>query len=289
MEVPRGRRYHGWSILWNGWSGIAGLCAVLVLACDAAPPGGSAPAAPQRVASVGPELGALLVELGASAQVVAADSVSRAIPGLARAADLGDPDAPSAARALAAQPDLALVLSGPSAPGAAFAAALEAEGIPAHVLDPRDANEVIAAVHRVGRLLGRELRAEAAAARLARDVSSIATQRDGRTRRRAAWVLEGEPLVVVGGSGLLHEVLELAGAENAFHTPAQDRIEVTPADLVTSAPDVVIAPVGTGVALPGTARVAVDPALAALPLLDVPGRVRALHGALYPTSENGGS
>lgn len=233
--------------------------------------------------SLGVELAALLVELGVGPRVVGADSRSLAIPELVNALDLGDPAAPSPDVARSVQPGLVLVLAAPSEPGAALARALEAEGVAAYLLAPRDANEVIAAIHRVGRLVGRELRAAGVAARVLREVSEIATLRDGGTRLSAVWVLEGDPLVVVGGSGLLHELLELAGAENAFHSPQRDRLSVTSAEVAARAPDVWIASQSEGAEVlgPGRRVITIDPALAELPLLDIASRVRALHDALY--------
>jgi ABC-type Fe3+-hydroxamate transport system substrate-binding protein len=260
---------------------------VLALACEPSAP--APPPEPPRIVSVGAELAALLAEMGLGPAVVGVDSRSFAIPELAHALDLGDPDAPSVELARSVRPELVLVLAAPSGPGADFAEALEAEGIPAYLLAPRDANGVIATIHRVGRLVGRELRAASIAARLTRQVSEIATLRDGRSRLTAAWVLEGDPLVVVGASGLLHELLELAGAENAFHTPQRERLTITSAELVASAPDVVLAPVPSVPVPPGARRIVIDPTLAALPLLDVPGRVRAVHVALYPSATVPGS
>lgn len=254
---------------------------VLALACEPSAPRPTSEPTPPRIVSIGAELGQLLVEMGLGPDVVGVDSPTLAIPELAHALDLGEPATPSLDLARGARPELVLVLAAPSEPGEGFAKALEAEGIPAYVFAPRDANEVIAAIHRVGRLVGKELRAETVAARLTREVSEIATLRDGRPRWTAAWVLDGDPLVVIGASGLLHELLELAGAENAFHTPQVDRLTITPAELAASAPDVVLAS-PPAPALPGARSIAIDPALAALPLLDIPARVRALHAVLYP-------
>lgn len=234
--------------------------------------------------SLGDELGAVLVELGVGPAVVGVDSSSRKVPGLAHALDLGDPAAPSSHLAVGLRPELALVLTAPAQPGAAFAEALEAAGVPTRVFAPRDANEVVVAIHSIGRLVGRELRAEAVAARLTREVSEVATLRDGRSRLTVAWVLERDPLVVVGASGLLHEILELAGAENAIHGQQGHRLAVTWEELAAGGPDVVLAPPSADPALPGVRRIAIDPALAALPLLDLPARVRALHTVLYPPS-----
>jgi ABC-type Fe3+-hydroxamate transport system substrate-binding protein len=141
---------------------------------------------------------------------------------------------------------------------------------------------VVAAIHRVGRLVGRELRATSLAAQLTAEVARIATERDGRHRTLAVWLVDGAPLTAVGGSGILHELLELAGAENAFHTPEDARIAVDAAQIAARAPEIVIAPPDLAAQVPGARTVSIDPRLAALPLLDLPARVEALHAVMYP-------
>jgi iron complex transport system substrate-binding protein len=257
--------------------------AALALACDSSPREEASPLPiPARIVSVGPDLGRVLVELGLGPSVVGVDSPSLALPELARALDLGSGAALSGERARSLAPELVLVLAGPADPAARFAATLAAEGIPAHVLAPRDANAVLDAIARIGRLTGKELRAAAVAARLTRDVTQLATLRDGRTRLRVAWLIGDEPLVAVGASGLLHELLELAGAENALHAPQGEALALTAAQLAAAAPDVVLGAPALLPSVPGARSVALDPALSALPLLDLPGRVRALHDVLYP-------
>ena len=78
------------------------------------------------------------------------------------------------------------------------------------------------------------------------------------------------------------DLYQQAGAENAFHAPVEVRLDVTMAELSAREPDVVLSAPAFSVALPGAKSVSVDPALAMLPVLDVPTRVRALYAALYP-------
>lgn len=107
------------------------------------------------------------------------------------------------------------------------------------------------------------------------------------------WALEREPLVAVGANGILHEILELAGAENGFHEPAQERIVVTPAQIAARAPDLVLDATGRensdSHALPPHLRIERIPVeLSSVPALDVLPRVGRLHAVLYPESRPGG-
>jgi hypothetical protein len=126
---------------------------------------------------------------------------------------------------------------------------------------------------------------------MAREVSQIATRRDGKSRRRVALLVRCDPMTVIGGAGLVHETLELAGAENVFHEPGIQQRVITTRELAQRAPEVVLDASGAGStrscagAAASGARVEPLPArLAALPALDLVARVRSLHQILYPGS-----
>jgi hypothetical protein len=107
-----------------------------------------------------------------------------------------------------------------------------------------------------------------------------------------ALVIRCDPLTVVGGAGLIHETLELAGAENVFHEPGLEARTITARELAERAPEVVLdasragpAPACFDAAAWG-ARVEWLPArLATLPALDLVARVRSLHEILYPGNQ----
>jgi ABC-type Fe3+-hydroxamate transport system substrate-binding protein len=235
--------------------------------------------------SLAPGVSALLIELGVADGVVGADAASRALPELAASADLGALDASSVELAVALRPQLAFFLGDEAR---SFARALEARGIRSVVFAPRTANEVLDSARRLGALVGRETRAAALTARMTRDVSAYATRRDGRERLAVAWLLRRDPLTVVGGVGLLHELLELAGAENAFHGPVEaptgEQVVIRLEELRSDRIDVVLDGTGASAYAPAIdARVLqVAPQLSELPALDVAERVARLYALLYP-------
>ncbi len=135
----------------------------------------------------------------------------------------------------------------------------------------------------MGELVAREGRARIEIAHIIHSVSSIAVRRDGRTRRNVAWVIDGEPLTVVGATGLLHELLELAGAENAFHDPSGSQFEVTPDEIRERSPDIVLLPAGQeelAIALGLPSRI-VPLELSRVPTLEPVARLTALYEILY--------
>lgn len=268
----------------------AALMLVAITACDRAPsnPVVTDTAIPQRVLLIEPELGELLAEFGLGAQVVGTDSLTHVLPAFAHALDLGPPCAIDAGKAQALEPDLSLVLG--STCGREAARLLAEYGLAVRLLEPGDINEVVTLWHQIGRLFGMEARAREVAAGLTRDISRVATARDGLSRRRVAWIVQRDPLVAVGATGVLHDMLELAGAENAFDEPTLDpRIPVTSEAIIGHHPDLVIESSGADGFAPlplpgGVATQRVPASLASVPTLAVAARIRQLHGLLYPDS-----
>jgi len=260
------------------------LLASIAARCGDAPPLPSPPAPEtQRLVACSPEVARLLVELGAGGEVVAADSLSlRELPA-GKALDLGPACADALPAAAAIAPALAVLLDGGA--DAALAPGLAERGLETLVLAPRSANEVVAAHHRVAERLGTPWRGAQSVARLTREISQVATSRDGLRRLKVVWIVAREPLAAVGSAGMLHEILELAGAENAFHGGAEGSQATSPAEVVASAPDLVLDSSGAAAPLPFPGNLPVlriAPDLATLPALDLAPRVLALHEALYP-------
>lgn len=272
------------------WRNGSVCCAVLVaFGCgptEGDPRGSDVSIARTRIVSLSPSVSELLIELGAGYEIVAADSASRALPGLGAAVSLGTLESTAVADALASLPDLVVGLATPRARD--FAAALEERGVVVHLFDPRSVDAVISVVHRLGDLLERPMRAISIAAARTQSIAELAVRRDGNSRLTVVWLVGCDPLTVIGGSGMTHEVLELAGAENSFHRLGVTRMEITQQQLAAQTPEVVLDSTGGeglprcfDFASPGPRVMATPAALASLPGLDLYQRIRAVHTILY--------
>lgn len=270
------------------WIGApAGMLALAALACEEQQtPQAHRPVATaesRRIISLSPGLSRLIVEFGLASQIVGADSASRGVPELASSADLGDFETVDAAAIADLEPTLVFALAEEGQPR--LANALRDRGIPVHVFAPTSANEVIQSIHALGAILDRKDRAQAAGRRLTREISSLATVRDGKKRLRVAWIIQRDPLRVVGNRGLLHEVLELAGGEIAFHQLEGESVEVSLEGLAANAPDLVLDSTPMSEQEPieiGVRFESLPTSVGALPTLDLLGRIRVVHGVLYP-------
>jgi ABC-type hemin transport system substrate-binding protein len=251
-------------------------------ACESESP---APLRGGRVLVCGEEIARVVVALGAGPNVLGADSASRTVPGLGATADLGAEcsDAPAIAEDLAAE---VVLLDGrnPELRGE-----LDARGIRNRVFSPLSLDEVVRDYHELGALLAVEARAMILVATITNGISAIAVRRDGRTRLNVAWILsltqDTGPWDAVGSTGILHELLELAGAENAFHGSTLPRHRVDTSRLAGVSPDIVLDSTGGSELRDQHQTLEVRTVPAALtrqPILDPLARVEALHALLYP-------
>jgi ABC-type hemin transport system substrate-binding protein len=238
---------------------------------------------PPRLLVLSPEIARVLVDLEVADAVAGADDQSRALPALAHATSLGSLEERHVARAVALAPALALALARDVE--GRFAAALSARGVQVELFDPRSMNEVANAMQRLGALVGQPERAYQLTRRMLFAITKTAVARDRKRRLTVAWVLDRDPLTLVGGTGLLHEVLELAGAENAVHGANDERVVLDESGLAALRYDAIIDASGEKPRPPREAdatTLRVAPELAALPTFDLTRRVRLLHERLYP-------
>jgi ABC-type hemin transport system substrate-binding protein len=261
----------GTASLYPGWVAAGLALALASTSCEPAP-------RRRALVSCAPEITQILLELGAARALAGVDADSTRVPGLEAARDLGEACELAPAAAPALRPDAVLVPG--SERGRALARSLEERGLAVRVLEPRSLDELVAVYQQLGVLAGED--AERSVAELVRSIASLAVQRDGKRRLRVVWLLAREPLTAVGGRGMLHEMLELAGAENAVHGLAAERVALSRQQLASSAADLALDSSGVSAGPELELEVkSIAPELAALPALDPLERIRALHALLY--------
>jgi ABC-type hemin transport system substrate-binding protein len=235
-----------------------------------------------RLLVLSPEVARVLVDLEVAEAVVGADERSRLLPELGHTTSLGALEDRHVPRAIGLAPTLALGVARDVE--RRFAAELGARGVQIELFDPRSMDEVVHAVRQIGTLVGQREAAYHLTHRVLLDVTKTAVARDGKRRRTVAWIIDRDPLTVVGGTGLLHEVLELAGAENAVHATNDERVVLGESGLAGLRYDTIVDATGEEARPSNDADanvVRIAPDVAALPAFDVTRRVRLLHERLY--------
>jgi iron complex transport system substrate-binding protein len=201
----------------------------------------STPAPAKRIVSLNPSLTRILVAIGARDTLVGVDDFSaRAEPQVAALPRVGGLYSPSLEAVVALAPDLVVLV--PSAEQLAFRTRVEALGLPVLALagDPVSLDGVLAAIETLGRRTGREAAARARVEAIRRTRDAVARATAGRPRPRAVFVLQREPLFLVGRGSFLDEMIGLAGAENLGAALGEPWPRASLEWLVAQAPEVLL-------------------------------------------------
>lgn len=224
----------------------AGLFALALAAAAAASapasstsPDASASAPARRVVSMNPSLTRMLVAIGARDALVGIDDFSaRAEPRVASLPRVGGLYSPSLEAVVALRPDLVALV--PSLEQRDFRRQLEALGVPVLALDPVRFDEVLHSIAALGARVGRAdaARTRIEAIRRTRDAVRRATA--GLPRPRTVFVLQREPLFVVGSGSFLDEMIALAGGQNLGAALDETWPRSSLEWLVAAAPEVIL-------------------------------------------------
>ncbi len=231
-----------------------------------------------------PEITKVFVRLGVTSVLLGADSDSLRIDGVPQVIDAGPGCGLSTRFETTPIPATILKLRNAQSESSLPLSAGADSGPRQITLDAGSLDEIVAAIRRVGNIAEHAERTQIEIARITHTIGSIAVRRDGLARLNVAWILDREPLTVVGATGLLHELLELAGGENAFHDRIGSRFEVTVEEIQDRSPDLVLVSTAREefaekLKLP-VRRIPRE--LSRVPTLEPVVRLTALHEVLYP-------
>ncbi len=224
----------------------AGLLALALAAAAAAsaPKSASSPEPPasepaRRVVSMNPSLTRIVVALGARDVLVGIDDFSaRAEPDLASLPRVGGLYSPSLEAVVALRPDLVALV--PSLEQRDFRRQLEALDVPVLVLDPVRFDEVLHSIAALGARVGRADAARARIDEIRRTCAAVRRATAGFPRPRTVFVLQREPLFVVGSGSFLDEMIALAGGQNLGAALDETWPRSSLEWLVAAAPDVIL-------------------------------------------------
>lgn len=168
----------------------------------------------QRIVSLSPGATELLFDAGAGEQIVGTVSFSdypEAAKNIPRVGSYNRIDLESL---LALRPDLIIAWRTGNPRGQVER--LERMGLPVFYTEPRSFAEIADTLARLGRLLGREETAEAAAAGLSREVAVLAAEYAEAEPVRVFYQIWDEPLMTVNDAHFISEAIRLCGGVNMF-------------------------------------------------------------------------
>ncbi|BCS31643.2 ABC transporter substrate-binding protein [Luteitalea sp. TBR-22] len=218
-------------------------CALaLLVACS---PREQAPAPTEvkgpRVVSLVPSVTEMLFAVGAGPQVVGVSSFDKFPADVASRPRVGALLDPDVERILALKPDLVVTYGSQSA----LRAQLERAGIAIFEYRHGGIGETLETLEAIGVRTGHTEEGRAAAGVLRAQLVGIRQRVEGAPRPRTVLVFGREPGAVrnvwaSGGKGFLHELLDVAGADNVFADVDRENVQASSELLLARAPEVIV-------------------------------------------------
>jgi iron complex transport system substrate-binding protein len=238
---------------------------------------------PQRVLSLVPAVTVTLVQLGAAGALVGRTDYDT-IPEVRALPSVGGGLQPDLERLLTVRPDLVILFHGPQ--DAVTPAALDQRGIPYLAVRPDRVDDVRKIVRQIGQVMGRRAAADSLVASFDDQLADVRARVVTEPRLRVAFLLGGTPPWVAGPGTFVSELLDAAGADNAF-ADQKDLYAPTSMEVLLSRPvDAYVVAEGTSVSarLIAHARVIEVPADVESPGTGLGRSAEALARALHPAA-----
>jgi iron complex transport system substrate-binding protein len=168
----------------------------------------------QRVIAMAPHVTELLFAAGGAERIVAAVSYSDYPEAAKRLPQVGSNRQIDMERVVALKPDLIVVwLHGSSERQIEQIRAL---GIPMYHSEPRKLADIATSLTRMGKLMGTEAVADAAAANLRQRLGTLQAKYANRAPVRMFYQVWDKPLYTLNGAHILSDAMRLCGGDNVF-------------------------------------------------------------------------
>ncbi len=214
------------------------VCALAAATAAGPSAAGQAPVAPPaRIVSLAPSVTETLFALGAGARVVAVSTFCDYPPEVRSLPKIGSFVAPSVEAIIAQRPDV--VIGAPSPGNHEAALTLERLGIPVEAPDPEHLAAMPEVIRRIAAAAGVPQEGERLVARIEREMQAVRRRVAGLPPRRVLMAVGQDPLVAVGDTSFLGELLAEAGAVNVA-PPGSAWPRVTLEYVVARDPEVII-------------------------------------------------
>lgn len=221
---------------------LVALACVVTVACGqrSAPPGHT-PAAGPRVVSLVPAATEMLFAVGAGPQVVGVSSFDERpveVQQLPKVGALLDPDLE---RILSLKPDLVVTYGSQDA----LEQQLGKAGIQTFTFRHGGIGDTLVTMEQLATRTGHDEAGRTAANVLRARLNAVRMRVEGRPRPRALLVFGREPgalrqVWASGGTGYLHDLLDVAGADNVFADTDRENVQATTEVLLARAPEVIV-------------------------------------------------
>ena len=201
---------------------------------------------PKRIVSLVPSLTEMLFAIGAGPQVVGVSSYDTYPPEAKSRPRVGALLDPDVERILSLRPDLVLTYASQTS----FEAQLGRAGIRSFSYRHGGIDVVLGTLRRLGAVTGHEALANRKAEEIQAQLNAMRMKVRGRDRPRVMLVFARPPgslqqLFAAGGTGFLHDILDIAGAVNVFADVERESVQPSHETMIRRAPDIILEISGT--------------------------------------------
>lgn len=202
---------------------------------------GAGAAGPQRIVSLVPAATEMLFAIGAGRRLAGVGSYDSYPPEAKTLPRLGGLLTPNVERLFALKPDLVVVYS----TQAELRRQLEGTAIPTFLYVHRGLPDITQTIRALGARIDVAAPANALADRIESQLAAIRTRVAGRPRPRTLLVIGREAgvlrgVLASGGYGFLHDILDLAGGNDALTDITRESVTMSTEMILTRAPEVII-------------------------------------------------
>lgn len=192
-----------------------------------------------RIISLAPHLTELLFAAGAGEKIIAAVSYSDYPPPAEQIPRIGNHSNFDIERILALEPDL--IVAWKSGNPAGQIRQLRQLRLPVYVSEPRQLDDIPGTIEKFGKLTGTTAVANAEAEDFRQQVAILEQRYLTQSSISVFYQIWNEPLMTIGGSHIINEVIELCGGRNVFTDMGQLAPQIPVEAVLAAAPEVIIA------------------------------------------------
>ena len=192
----------------------------------------------RRIVSLAPHVTELIYAAGAGGQLVGAIEYSDYPEAAKKVPRVGSARGIDLERIATLKPDL--VIAWQTGNAAVQVERIEALRIPVYRSEPRKVDDVATSLTRIGVLTGHEREAERAAADFRGRVARLAQTYAKKAPVRVFYQVWSNPVITVGGTHLISDVMRLCGAENIFSASTTPAPTVGIESVLAGAPQMII-------------------------------------------------
>ncbi len=198
-------------------------------------------APPQRIISIVPALTEMLFAIGTGPRVIAVSSFDNFPPEVRALPRVGALLDPNLEMMLSLKPDLVVVYKSQ----ADLTTQLSRANIRTFSYAHGGLADIVSTIEALGRETGMAERAEALASSINTRLAGVRARVAPRPKPRVLLVFGRDSkslrnIYASGGTGFLHDMLELAGGDNVFRDVKRESVQATTEAILSSAPDVII-------------------------------------------------